>query len=281
MNIIPILSILLIWLSLSQVYAQSFIDASNSWTVSERVYNGNQLLAPSTLRFRFHGDSVINNLNFSKMEASTNGGSWGFHSFWREDVLGNIFYKRGRTNEYLLYNFKLRQGDTINIGNHEVIVDSTVMKFFGNSERKHLYAHYSTVPNHTILWIDGVGSLLAPYLNDAFYLVGGVYSLICYGNENKQVYLNPMYTDCDALSGLNVNESGQGTLIDLYPIGNGAIRYRRGKGCIHFFTLEGRLLKSCHISSVEDIICLSNSGLFFYRYVSIDNKIQTGKIMVR
>lgn len=280
MKINPIISILFVCISLSQALAQSFIDERSLWTVSEQIHNGSQLLTPSTLRFRFNGDSVINDLSYTKMEESINGTDWIFHSSWREDSLGNIFYKRGHTDEYILYNFMLRQGDTINIGNQEVIVDSSVVKLFGNTERMHLYAHYSSVPNHIILWVDGVGSLLAPHLNDAYFLVGGVYNLICFGNENKQVYLNSMYTDCDAQSGTHVNESGQCKLIVLYAIGNEKIRCQSEKGYINFFTFGGRLIKSCSISSVEDIICFPYPGLFLYRYISIDNNVQTGKIMV-
>jgi hypothetical protein len=198
MNTCGLISMLLLLVGLPVANAQTFFDTTSFWTVSESVHDGAQLRTPSTLKFRFSGDSILDERSYTKMEVNTNSTGWVYHSLWREDEQSNIYFKRGHPAESLIYNFSLNEGDTLSIGNREIVIDSTCIKPFGSAAKKHIYAHYAHVPEHVITWVEGVGSLYGPHINDPYFLVGGEYMLICFEKDNKLVYLNPKYTDCNA-----------------------------------------------------------------------------------
>jgi hypothetical protein len=264
--------------------SQEFIDSTKTWTVAEYITSGSGSTSKTTITFSFNGDTLIENTSYTKMFSLDNDGNIELHSFWREDNDGNIYYVRGVEVEQCIYNFQLEKSDTFNLGSNEIIVDSVLLKDFGNTEKKFSYSHYSYVPDHVIVWIEGVGSLNAPGVPDGYFLVGGSYSLICYHENEELIYLNPSYTDCNASSGTLVKDVlCNENLIRLFPLDDFSIQIdiqSNESGNIDFYTLEGKHVWSEILQNSTSYVQLTQQGIYIYRFTSNEGEFQTGKVHV-
>ena len=264
--------------------AQNFIDTTKVWTVSKRVVTGASYGYPTTVQFRFGGDTILEGVTYAKMNVNEGAAQWKFHSLWREDEQRNVYYKRGHSSESVYYNFSFAKGDTSSFIGLEIVVDSTAIKPFGSKEKKHIYASYLDVPGHVITWIEGVGSLYGPDVSDHYFLVGGLSTLICFEENNEHVYLNPMYTACNAQSGTSVFEIENKNRFEIRYSVNGDIKFINPTGCngtLSFMTVDGRTVKRYNIASNEGIIHFPYTGLFLYRFVSEKNQVQTGRVLAK
>jgi len=265
-------------------YSQNFIDTSKVWTVSERIFDGSKYLNASTIQFHFETDSLVNDLKYTKMYQSRDHGIWQFHSLWREDDNGNIFYQGGISKETLYYNFGLNAGDSILLEQLNVKIDSTRFQLFGNGLRKFIYAHYLETPEHIIIWVEGVGSLISPNINDDYFLVGGLFSLICFEENGEHIYLNPAFTACDAGTGTTVSSIHEKIeLIKIINFRNGEIQIdilNDNVGEITFYNTQGKKVLHENISTLIHQLCIPISGVLLYHFTSEKGEVQTGKIWV-
>jgi len=264
--------------------AQSFIDTTKIWTVAERIHTGTVYATDKTIIYKFAGDSILDGLLYTKMITQKEQNDWEFHSLWRENKEGNIYFKNGLSKESVLYNFSLTEGDTFQLGDEEIVIDSIRLKSFGYTNRKFLFSHYSIAPNVIITWVEKVGSLHAPHISDEYFLSGGSYILICFSEGDEHIYMNPNYTDCDASTGTGVNTIFlPENLIECFFEPGGSIKIRNftnSIGTFYLYDLKGSLLSKTQINSVDTNICPPGTGILLYEFKTKKGKIQTGKIGV-
>lgn len=263
--------------------SQNFIDTTKVWTVAEYITDGSHN-TKYTISYSFNGDTLIDEQTYTKMFSFKNN-EIKFHSLWREDDQGKVYFTRGTTKDYVLYDFQLKEGDTLNVHEDEMIVDSIRMKKFGEYDKKFIYSHYEGITDHVILWIEGVGSLNAPHISDDYFLVGGSYALICYHEGDNLIYLCPDYTACDASSGTSINNiEFQQSLIKVIMLNDlkiGIELNNNESGIFEMYSVSGKIICSQEITNQSESLCLPESGLYIYRFTNTNRKIQTGKIIVK
>ncbi|MDA3816170.1 MAG: T9SS type A sorting domain-containing protein [Prolixibacteraceae bacterium] len=282
---LKIIILALISFSYLQLMSQEFIDSTKTWTVAEYITSGPGSTSKTTITFSISGDTLIENTLYAKMFSLDNDGNIELHSLWREEESGEVYFRRGLEGEQCIYNFQLEEGDTFNIGSNEIIVDSVMLKNFGSTEKKFLYAHYSYVPDHVIVWIEGVGSLNAPGVPDEYFLDGGSYTLICYHENDELIFLNPNYTDCNASSGTSAKDVAYNdNLIRLFPVSDLSIKIdiqSNESGNVDFYTIEGKHALSETLQNSASYVQLPKQGIYIYRFTSNEGEIQTGKVYVK
>lgn len=263
--------------------SQSFIDTTKVWTVAEYITDGSHN-TKYTKSYSFNGDTLIDGQTYTKMFSLKNN-EIKFHSLWREDDQGKVYFSRGTTKDYVLYDFKLKEGDSLSVHEDVMIVDSVRTKKFGESDKKFIYSHYEGIPEHVIIWIEGVGSLNAPHISDGYFLVGGSYTLICYHEGDNLIYLCPDYTTCDASSGTSINNiEFQQSLIKVIMLNDlkiGIELNNNESGIFEMYSVSGKIICSQEITNQSESLCLPESGLYIYRFTNTNRKIQTGKILVK
>jgi len=268
--------------------AQSFIDTTKIWTVQVKY----DLWQPEkiTMFLRFEEDTLIDGLNYTRMYYSIDNRSFLEKTliyYWIEKEKGKIYIRFYQSHhDLLLYNFNLLPGDTSDHAdiNDRVVMDSIITKDFGAEKRKFYYSHYLTDTLWNVEWIEGVGSLFAPFMSDEKGYSGSINTLICFEEQNERIYLNPNFTDCDASTGTDVNTIFlRENLIECFYEPGGSIKIRNftnSIGTFYLYDLKGSLLSKTQINSAETNICPSGSGILLYEFKTKKGKIQTGKIVV-
>ncbi len=275
-----LISCILICFQNLQCHSQTFIDTTKVWTVGEYITDGHSYFNPKTVSYRFENDSLFNEILYKKMIKRENTGSWEFHSLWREDNNGNIYCKLG-LNETIVYNFTIGEGEVFNEeSNHPIFIDSIRTKEFGSDMRKIIYGHYEGIPEHIIQWIEGVGSLYAPYTTDQFFLVGGKNILICYSENDYNIYLNQNYSECDATTSIKYLETPSKLLH--ISIENGLIKIEKkntNEGVFRIYNISGQLISIELLNNQINTISSLQSGLLFYIYQE-NRQYEKGKLLI-
>lgn len=199
---------LVIFLSVSIISSgQYFVSEGSIWSYSEMCSEG---LSPRYYWLKFQGDTSIAELDYKHILRSSDSQNenWERIGFIREDSLGRVYrYKSIWSDEKLSYDFSLKPGDSIKTPDFTFIVDSVVIKSFGESTipRKHIYSE--AIP----LWIEGLGSLVGPINGGADELgtIGMIPSLLCYFEHDELVYHNDDFSSCFPVSAPSTDMSAK------------------------------------------------------------------------
>lgn len=192
---------------LSPIIAQDYIpllDGLNEWHVTNCYYGC------STDVYYTDGDTIVDGKNYKIL----NGYHYISRTFLlREDVASKKVYLNlllaNSQQEYLLYDFSLNVGDSIDIKNPITPfptdagyykVDSVAMKAVANSRNaRHFYLSPSlsnTVSNTTAIWVEGVGSLSLITAPGGYPDINGAGHLSC-SFRNTELF----YSNLDSISG--------------------------------------------------------------------------------
>ncbi len=183
-NLLAILNILFLIPTIAQEY-KPLLDNDNEWQLTS-CFNG-----CITDMYFTNGDTIVNGMEYKVLD--------GYHYIsrtflLREDVASKKVYlnlvARSGNTEYLLYDFSLQVGDSIDIKNPispfpaeagYFEVDSIINRpLVDGSEYRHFYLSptaSNTISSNTAAWVEGVGSLSLinapggyPDINDAGHL---------------------------------------------------------------------------------------------------------------
>lgn len=125
------------------------------------------------------GDTVINSTAYKKFDFTSSSGS-NYHGAMREDSGRVFFVPADSLNEFLLYDFTLEIGDTVEVitqtvndfptsglGGHyeiqQVALIDTVYVVVNGSLRRQL--EIRNADDRKIIWLDGIGSLSGLYMS--------------------------------------------------------------------------------------------------------------------
>jgi hypothetical protein len=179
----------------------NIVDENTKWSVITD-YGGYY----DTHFIRFgSGDTIIEEIAYKKVYSTYSPLelNWTFMDiFIREDTLSREVYLRNAIGEeYMIYDFSLELGDTVNIRNifsgplirMRVISIDTVLIY--DSYRKRFQFEPVNWP-YWDTWIEGIGSIGQGIIYSGYYNTSPWYTLLCYKQNDLLYYMNPDYTAC-------------------------------------------------------------------------------------
>ena len=241
----------------------------------------------------FEGDSIFEGRSYKKVFKCTDElhENIGFYGLIREQDKKTYFIPYYSKIEYLLYDFSLVEGDTIEFTDPyqyltEVLYVNEVDSVEINGvikKRIQLTEYWGGIVD---TWIEGIGSLSG--ILDAFnkLKVGAPTVLLCYFQNNELVYKNPTYSECyyntvsvqEAINKLNISISPNPT--------DGQLRITnyelREISTIEIFDVVGKKQKVENKSQngeiVMDISHLAN-GVYVLKLEDVNKLINIFKII--
>jgi len=273
-------------------YKRHFVTQYNIWTVATESFDGQHYLPPVSEYLQFSiRKATVNDTVYMKLFSSTkfNWSELRLHSYWREDASGRIFRRYENHNEELVYDFSLTVGDTIKNKNKEknAVVDSVLNKPFGSVEKKYLYAHLVIQPSHILTWIEGVGSMFGPNVNDDYFLTSGKSSLVCYEHGGELVYQNPKFNTCFYTALNDISEPAKGFKVYPNPVSRELFVQPNAPidepYTLELYSIKGELIRTecmeAGIKTVDLDVGNLKSGTYILRLISASGKYEENVII--
>jgi hypothetical protein len=302
MKLLQTISLLAIFSTATfQVSAQEyspFPTDSAVWYVvkSWPEYNPPPLYWFQTYKYEAKGDTIINNIDYTKLYSKLvfGTGTANYEGAYRVDVENErvYFLDPWYNTEALLYDFKLVPGDTIIItgngyGAYNLICLDTSTMIINNTPHR-TYSIYSYLSNGTecyTTWVKGIGSLRIPIETDLF-CVGfeWTFDLSCFYYKEQYIYgweENPFFNGC---IGTNVgieehNEINDFTISPNPVTSKSQLVTNRifGSNLFNYeiFDLTGQMIENGENKKPSDIIIQNNhfkKGIYLMRLYSYDLK---------
>ncbi|MFD1551249.1 hypothetical protein DNU06_12990 [Putridiphycobacter roseus] len=202
-----------------------------------------------------------------------------------------LFIPKGNTQAYLLYDFDVVVGDTINVDNpwasgpvQSLItsIDSVLIQG-GYRDRLHLDAVGGGFPE---VWIAGIGSSNGLFYS-GYYIFDYGFQLMCFHENDSLKYMNAPNNDCNYQT-VGIEEVENSPYWSVYPnpvsdsfeikIAADLLKIKS----IKIYDNQGRMIRQIRpmeISNVNKIEGI-DSGLYLVSVVFQDNEISTKKVVV-
>ena len=140
-----------------------------------------------------------------------------------KEVEQEIYFRNLENKQGLLYDFSLKQGDSIQTVNTSVeyresitfkVIRIDTVNCFGVNRKRFEMLGISF--NCTDYWIEGIGSVNG-LLRSIFYVTGGFSKLLCVHDNSNQIYQNPQRNTCyEQEEGTGIEETGKSKFY-VYP----------------------------------------------------------------
>lgn len=264
------------------------VFASNNGNCQSLVQQGKKwayLLANNIPDFELHndrclqiiGDTLIASAQYSKLIDffGCNEENGKINGFMRETTDSLVFYRPWYSNkEYLLYDFRIKVGDSIFTTPAPCRLDS-----IGTTLKGQRIFYLSGAYNFKDKWIEGVGSEMGLLME---VLTGETMIFTCCFSGNTELYHNPDYPGCFYTSANTLNNEQSD--IELTSTQNGVIEIqlmRNSKGAIFFYTLDGKLVLNKKLDDHEIKLQSPVKGILLYNFISEKGKMQTGKLFIK
>jgi hypothetical protein len=285
------------------INAQIIVDTTKSWsTVIHRLPSYTII----TESIKFGADTTIDFVNYKKVCRSTDESQniWEDYGFIRETVDKKVYYRTDSTDEVLLYDFGLELNDIVEVygigsyGNTYSLSPMTFMLtqidsvFLGGEHRKQFHlnpvSQYDTLQTPSDFWIEGIGSKSGILHWDAFLVGGDSFQLLCYFENDLQVYQNPSYTSCYYFwTGIDDKTFKENLRIYPNPMTNTSTIFIEnhvpGKTyTLEIFDLLGR--RVCEHNINDSVVINRNdfkSGLYVFKVNCNGETLITEKIMIK
>lgn len=137
---------------------------------------------------KFSGDTIIGSEHFMKVFEATDSlfQQYVEIGYIREDVDNKVYYRNlSGTQNYMIYDFQVEAGDTVNAWGNDLIISSVDSIQIGGYFRKRIQFN-STYPHET--WVEGIGSLHGVGFGYTLWYVGCGYDLLCYFKNDSLLY---------------------------------------------------------------------------------------------
>lgn len=163
--------------------AQSMLEDGNRWVtcVSGPAQNmpGGQLVAERLYQIPIdNADSVIANVNYKKILNNEV-----FIGLLRESADSMIYFMpKDSVNEYLMYDFGAKSGDTVEVFANNRFVDLVVQNAAAG------IISLENIGAYSITWYYHVGGTQGLFESDGEVILGGVVSLCCMSDTNQVRY---------------------------------------------------------------------------------------------
>lgn len=250
-------------------YAQSFVDPQNEWYVADVSSLGERYV----YAYRFsETDTLIGAYSYKHLITDHPIPSLIDAKYYREEA-GRVYIKdQAHSPEKLIYDFNLEEGDEVTVGGlngqypfwtfYAVSVEEVLLQNGETRKRIELAESLDTMDaGFRVVWIEGIGSNLAPMNTMAMNTADLWQELHCFKSNDLLVYQEK---ECVLGNlGVSVTKETAQTELELYPnpVKDRVILNAKGHALIsevHVFDVNGYLCKS---QKGYDIQTLDVSGL--------------------
>ena len=156
--------------------------------------------------YKMEGDTVLYGTTYKMLftTQSEHFDDWELCGLFRETEEGQVFFRKYRTNhtferETLLYDFSLQPGDSICYNDTDYLkllsISDTILDDGSVRKRYDFHMEGYNFDDHEI-WIEGIGSEFGILRAGSRFLVGGIYDLLCYYEDDDLVWQNPSFNSC-------------------------------------------------------------------------------------
>lgn len=287
--------------------------------VKAQEYNqlpdSNAIWSVNTNKYAPLGDTIINNLNYTKFYKTTEDSVFDFqnadyYAAVYEDSNKNVWgIKQNSQSSKLLYDFNLAVGDTATVFPYEeynnnaidsvniIVLDiDSVMIFSSYRKRFKITPTFcGTGWDNYEYWIEGIGStagLFGPGTFQPCVVDLAFYELLCFQENNLTEYFNSYQSCYHPVNSSKVDVISDKSLnVEIFPnplYDRSVINIEQcNKGDkIDFFDVFGKKIKSYELKSKSEKIVLNRddfkntSGFYFYRILSETKVVKSGKLVV-
>lgn len=200
----------------------SFVKNNKAWNIS-KFYKTTKVHR-ETYQIKLKGDTIINEVKYFSVFHGTDlteDVNWKRLGFIREDKAQKVFFLYNE-QEYLLYDFSVKVGDTLEIYNtyrmkpkipineHCKLIVSKVDSVFIKKQRKKITLYQICDSSAKSVWIEGLGDLKGIFHsslegsicneNDnrvvGHKMGGASFRLLCVYENDTLIYKNPKFDNC-------------------------------------------------------------------------------------
>lgn len=260
----------------------TIVDTTRMWSMIDNyliIIGGN----PKCNYIKFSIDTIIDQHNYLKVWTSNDYDkkNWESIGFIRED--SSIVYLRDRSNnEGVLYNFRVKLNDTIEISNpilHLPLIKARIDSFSDtiiNGKKYHLIELINIESGNKETWIENIGSLRGIIYSgiDLSDLTGINPFLVCYFEKDKIIYQNSNYDSCFCCQKTNIVQPNKNKDFKVYPNPTQELLYIIFPNNnysqpfeLSFFDIKGQLVHSCLLESRIDFKIMSIQGFLPGKYI--------------
>jgi hypothetical protein len=290
----------------SSVSAQniSITDSVNRWNIGLNCVSY-EPIDPynkwSTYFVHIEGDTLFNNKHYKKLFncADSTCINKSFKSFIRED--SSKVFLANKTRELLLYDFNLKQGDSLvmyflwddmDSNPYFIQVDSVKTAIFQDQKERlmqfvSVYDYRKRGRSINDVLVEGIGSLRfgLEYPGNLFITgANGCYTnLLCFYTDKNLVYNNPEFNDCYITTEINQVQL-KPELVNVFSAQNGILVVELTisvPGTIFVFNTLGELVSQEKVFDSTSQFSMHATGVYLYRFVSDDGRVQTGKVFIK
>lgn len=267
-------------------FSQNLLSEDKLWS-NAIIGTENIDIYRSSYWIKFQGDTTLNNVQYKKILQANDSlhSDWFLSGFIREDDVAQKVYlfNNYTKSDVLLYDFSLEKGDSILMwdGLTSAKIDTILYEPFGDS--KDSLKQICFYKGCTHKWIKGIGSSLG-VLNglNALKTVGAYNYLVCYYENEKLIYSNPLFNDCYITTGISPFHKTP-ELVKVISAPNGILVLELTSsvsGTIFIFNMLGEIVSQKKILDSTSQLYVPGTGIYLYRFVSDDGQIQTGKTFI-
>ena len=207
-----------------------------------------------------------------------NWNSWGLVRESNDTV-----YQYSTEEDAVLYNFALKQGDSIRF-DYMHIVDSIKTVTFNNTPRKKYYLS-TTDGGEYVEWIEGIGSLngpVYPYGSYSFY--NGRTDLLCVTENDTEIYNNPNFDFCSFTTSINQFENSSNLLVYPNPTSEIVSYKNLDYDKIELYNFKGELVFTNNIKGQKNYmlnVTIFPPGIYLYAFQKGNSVPVSGKLIIR
>jgi len=181
------------------------VDSTKTWSVLIVEFTPG-VNKQSTYKYKFKGDTIINEKIFKKILVSSDstGQVWIYTNKCIREDSGKV-YIYSQNNEHILYDFNLIKGDTIKLLNmfgksNDWVVDSVdSIEILGTFLKRITLKFHDYLTDYRI---EGIGSTLGVVYSGNFIYDYST-ELLCAMQQNISIFNNPAYNSCFIYTGIN------------------------------------------------------------------------------
>lgn len=200
------LILFLCFVSLTNIYSQNYdslVVSTKLWSNVSGYYGGDMKEhVRETTFIKFEVDPAINTFDEKQVLISNDSlKTWSKFGNIKE-VEKKVYFRNLQNTQGLLYDFGLKQGDSIKTVNTSVQVRDTItfkvvkvdtINYLGVDRKR--FEVIDILTHMTDYWIEGIGSLEGLF-RPTFGMVGGFMKLLCVHENSNQIYQNPLRNTC-------------------------------------------------------------------------------------
>lgn len=240
----------------------------------------------TTNNYKFQGDTTLNNKTYKKLFSTWIDPMmehWSLDSYFREDSMKVYRFYSGQ--EYLVYDFSIEKGDTINGYDYRGYVDSVDTISILGKLRKRIIFKYDIDD----IWIEGIGSIIRPFYPLINHHMDQFWILTCCHQEGQLIYQNDDGLDCynEYFNDLNSSIMNQDKILIFPNPFNDFTQIQIVNGhysdyiSAHILNFQGQIIKELYLRDNHFELPRGNlpSGLYFIKLIDRKNKVLIEKIV--